>query len=211
MLYLKYKIAFIIAFLYELCNVAAFFQCSRLFFTGKRMVYSNPDYSITSKAYGYGDIKPFFLIASNVEEGDIILTELSDHESDGEWLGLSIQEWLDSTSIVLDFHRKIGLEVTSIYIRCRKCGVNSLAMISKEIDMSLRLIDLSDMSVSASGIVEKVKQFIKQNQAINGTGPISQCNIERIHNEIKLYESSEFARYRLLRDFMDGKMLLVYT
>merc|ERR1711988_1815280 len=38
----------------------------------------------------------------------------------------------------------------------------------------------------------------------SGTGPIGVRDVLRIQTELQLYESSDFSRYKLLRDFLDG-------
>jgi hypothetical protein len=42
--------------------------------------------------------------------------------------------------------------------------------------------------------------------SLGAVGPISSRNELAIDNEMQLYGSSEFNRYKLLRDFLDGKL-----
>lgn len=164
------------------------------------------------------------LSAQQRNDMGVSLASLKTFEKDGKWLGESIQSWLDKEWIVMDFHRKLGLEVENIYIQQRLKGVEDLGEMLMEVGTSLELYDMKEAFVSAWDVGNKVSDLLmvrldrelcscmgdmSQFQSTSSgsstnIGPISSKIELAIANEMQFYGSSEFNRYKLLRDFLDG-------
>jgi hypothetical protein len=96
------------------------------------------------------------LCATTRNDMGVSLTTLKQVDKDGKWLGESIQSWLDKEWIVMDFHRKLGLEVESIYIAQRAKGVDDLGDMLMEVGTTLEMFDMGEAFVGAWDVGNKV-------------------------------------------------------
>lgn len=88
-------------------------------------IYSTYGKNLINDITIYTPIQRSFLLKSSgtsLMEDGVTLNSLSNPINDGKYLGESIQLWLDKEYIPQDIHRKLGEEVSRVYIEKRNEG-----------------------------------------------------------------------------------------
>jgi hypothetical protein len=157
-------------------------------------------------------------LSSNIENG-VDLSSLTNHNVDGTYLKESISNWLGNEYIPQKVHIKIGLEVEKIYKIKRTEGFNDLGDILMETGYGLESFDMEDAFVNAWDIANKVSDFLllrMGRETCDCAGDLSTfAESKEIDIDYVLFKSnvisfkSEFARYKLLKTFLDGTKTII--
>ena len=166
----------------------------------------------------------FHSIKQTGAEDGINLSTLTNIVGDAKFLQNSITRYLDEEYIALEVHRKIGVKVRDIYLDCRNRGVVDLGELLMEVGNSLEKQDISDAFVNSWDIANKVADLVMirmDRELCSCTGDMSSFQTPTLttSNEVTLTMvdslkllkkgielQSEFARYKLLRNFLEGEI-----
>lgn len=184
------------------------------------------------------DIHPPFVTSTtrlraaseNTVESGVNLSSLPNFELDGRFLKEAITKYLDKEWIQLDVHRKLGLEVESIYVRARNLGTTDLGDIIMDVGTSLEMMDMKDAFVGAWDVANKFSDLMMvrldrelcacsgdmsdfrelSNEFRDGKSvsskSIASLSVSEMLREVREVSSSSFTRYQILRDFLDGEI-----
>ena len=153
-------------------------------------------------------------------ENGVTLVSLDSHQATGKFLREAVVDWLNTEFIPLDIHKRIGDEVLQSYCSTRLSGESDLGQVMLNIGSALENIDLKDAFVNPWDIANKVSDLLivcLNRETCSCTDDVSKyfkpASIDSIKDQktfcevfdSKLFSlTSEFDRYILLRDFLDG-------
>jgi len=113
---------------------------------------------------GRGDISRIFSTGSGDDAGGaengVSLLPLQSMEEDGQFLGTSIQKWLDEEFIPQAIHEKLGAKVKSVYLTARSEGINDLGQMLLEVGTELEMFDMEDAFVNGWDVANKVSDLL---------------------------------------------------
>ena len=148
-------------------------------------------------------------------ENGVNLSGLTNYESDSEFISSSINSWLDEEYVVQSIHSKIGILCGKIYLSGRKRGIIDLGEMLMEVGIQLEKTNFEDAFVNCWDVANKVSDLlmVRMNRELcecagdmakfsNSTVTVTtlRASMERL--------SSEFERYRLLQQLLEGEVSL---
>lgn len=143
-----------------------------------------------------------------VQDG-VTLINLKNTVYYGALLNSSISSWLNEEYITLPVHYEIGIEVSKCFTSYRNQGIIDLGDMLINIGTHLESFDFKDAFVNAWDIANKSSELLMTyldnlSHHTNNDKKIPEL-LEKYDETVKNLES-EFDRYKLLRDFLDGEL-----
>lgn len=167
----------------------------------------------------------YMFAVKSVEDG-IQLHQLQQYEKEAVFLRDRVQCWLDGDFIPQPVHLAVAKEVHTQYLVSRLRGVGDLGELMMDIGGQLERVDMSDAFVNAWDVANKVSDLVlvlldrelarcagnmsgdyqaAKEYGLLGSGKGRPFMLADTYRAIVQKYSTEFMRYRLLKNFVDGK------